>query len=50
MCTFKYQLVEWPGPANPYKPDKFIHMTVQEAYKLNNLLIMNGETIRWVQV
>ena len=50
MCTFKYQLVEWSNAANPYKPNKFIHMTEQEAYKLNNQLILNGETIRWVQV
>lgn len=50
MCTFKYQLVEWSSPTKPYKPDKFIHMTEQEAYSLNNLLIINGETIRWVQV
>lgn len=50
MCLFDYQLIDWNMQVNIYKPVKIISMSESQAYKLNNQLILNGETIRWVKL
>ena len=50
MCVFEYQLIDYNVQINQYKPVKIILMSKTEAYKLNNQLILNGETTRWVKI